>query len=65
MMIRKSIFKVVILFSLFATLSVTVMAQPGDPDPPDDLVPVTGIEILLLAGGALGGAKLLRKGKKD
>jgi len=46
-----------------ALLSFTLEAQPGNPDVPDDPVPLTGIEVLLLAGGALGGYKML-KGKK-
>lgn len=49
-------------FTLFVLVACPVWAQPGDPgDPGDDPVPITGLEILLVAGGALGGYKLLSK----
>jgi hypothetical protein len=64
-MIRKNLLKVVLLVSLSATLSFAVVAQPGNPDPPEDLVPISGIEILLVAGGIFGGAKMFKKFKKD
>lgn len=38
-------------------------AQPGDPGGDPD-VPITGIEILIGAGGALGIKKMLQKRKK-
>jgi hypothetical protein len=53
------------LISLFAAISFASMAQPGNPDPPGDLVPISGIEILLIGGGVLGGIKALRNRKKD
>ena len=49
------------LLSLLVVLSFHVSAQPGDPPIPDDPVPLTGIEFLFAAGGALGGYKLLKK----
>ncbi len=43
-----------ILITLFLIfLSMNSMAQPGDPGGDPD-VPITGIEILLALGGALG-----------
>jgi hypothetical protein len=45
--------------------SLNVLAQPGDPPPPD--VPITGIEILIGLGGLLGVKKIreVRKRKQD
>lgn len=46
-------------------LSITInasMAQPGDPGgDPDNPVPIGGLEILLIAGGALGINRLVKK----
>lgn len=46
---------------------VSLFAQPPDPqtDPDDNVVPITGIEYLLLAGGAMGGYKLFKKKKAE
>lgn len=50
----------VVFLTLFV-VSQTLYAQPGDPgDPGDNPVPISGVELLLLSGGALGGYKLLR-----
>lgn len=49
---------------VFILLSgASIMAQPPDPqaDPDDNVVPITGIEWLLVAGGAMGGYKLFKK----
>lgn len=51
------------LIFLFLILSVVVWAQPGDPGPDPD-VPLTGIEWLILAGGALGIKRFLDNRKK-
>ena len=52
---------------VFVLLSGAVtLAQPPDPeagDPDDNVVPITGIEYLLIAGGAMGGYKLFKKKK--
>lgn len=50
--------------SLIILTCSMVLAQPGDPGGDPD-VPITGIEILIAAGGALGLRALLqRKDKK-
>lgn len=51
------------LICLFLLLSVVVWAQPGDPGPDPD-VPLTGIEWLMLAGGALGIKRFLSRKKE-
>jgi hypothetical protein len=50
------------LVVLLSSISPAAFAQPGDPPP----VPITGIEILLMAGSALGIKRLLdnRRTKK-
>ena len=53
-MIKKLILGVLLIFVAIAFAS----AQPGDPPDPD--VPIDGGISLLLAGGALLGAKMLR-----
>jgi hypothetical protein len=47
-------------FTFFVSLRVN--AQPGPPDDPD--VPITGIEILIGAGGAIGLKRILDRKKK-
>jgi len=49
---------------LFLTISA-VEAQPGGGGPGDPDVPITGIEILLAAGGVLGMRKLINSRKKS
>ncbi len=44
-------------------ISSSLWAQPSDPSGDPD-VPITGIEILLAVGGALGIRKLINKRKK-
>lgn len=51
-----------IFYFLLVTAS-SVQAQPGDPGGDPD-VPITGIEILIGAGGALGVKKMLDKKKR-
>jgi hypothetical protein len=48
-------------------LSFTAVAQPtgGGPGDPDNPVPITGIEILLVAGGVLGIRKFFNKKEKS
>lgn len=50
-----------VLFPLFLTVWFQAGAQPGNPPTPDDPVPLTGIEFLFAAGGALGGYKLFKR----
>jgi hypothetical protein len=61
-------FKRVLALSFLMCVSACVLyAQVGDPgggEDPDE-VPITGIEILIGAGGALGLKKLLNKRKKS
>jgi hypothetical protein len=54
---------VAIIAAIFLCLPMKALAQPGDPDPPGDPVPLTGIELLLAAGGALGGYSIFRKSR--
>jgi hypothetical protein len=60
-------FKRVLALSFLMCVSACVLyAQqppPGDPGPDPDGVPITGIEILIGAGGALGLKKLMNKRK--
>lgn len=49
------------ILALLIALSICVNAQPGNPPTPDDPVPLTGLEFLIAAGGALGGYKLFKK----
>lgn len=46
---------------------VSAIAQPPpDPELGDpDVVPITGLEYLLIAGGAMGGYKLFKKKKAE
>ncbi len=58
--------RIVLTFALLIWLSGSAIAQPNNPDAPDDTpVPITGIELLLVAGGALGGYRLFSKSKKE
>ena len=54
----------VLLFALFLIISLGTYAQPGDPGGDPD-VPITGIEILVVAGGLLGLKKLLNRSNKS
>ncbi len=61
--------KLLCKFLLVAVLIIgtgpSIFAQPDDPTIPDD-VPITGIEILVAVGGALGIKRIidLRRNKK-
>ncbi len=60
--------RIKITLVLFFVSAVKLFAQPGDPSADPD-VPITGIEILLAVGGALGAKKLFntknRKNESD
>ena len=55
-------FKKVILILVFSLSGSYLMAQPGEPGDPD--VPITGIEILLAAGGLFGAKKVIDSKRK-
>ena len=60
MRILSSIF----VITLLIFMAVAASAQPNiPPDPPSAAVPLSGLEILLLAGGALGVKKLWNASK--
>ena len=46
---------------LILLTSLFVVAQPGPPPPDPDIVPITGIEYLLLGGGAYGVYRFSKK----
>jgi hypothetical protein len=50
-----------LLLLIFWAFILQVSAQPQNPPPPDDPVPFTGLEYLLVSGGALGIYKLFKK----
>ncbi len=45
--------------------SLLVSAQPGNPPDPDDVVPISGIEILLGVGALFGSKRLYDLRKKS
>lgn len=55
--------RILVLSFLVCVVALAAQAQPGDPGGDPD-VPITGIEILIGAGGALGIKKMLKKRKK-
>lgn len=50
---------------LLILCSTIAWGQPGDPAGDPDVVPITGLEYLLIAGGALGGYKLFKNRNKE
>ncbi len=55
----------VLLFSITLMLtSIVVRAQPNNPPQNPDPVPITGIEYLLIAGGAYGVHKFSKRKAK-
>ncbi len=79
-MAKSSLSKVLLIASFFLVMVTMALAQPGQggnppgnpcpngpPCNPDNQVPITGIEWLLVAGGGLGIKKLRdsQKAKKD
>ena len=53
------------LVSFVSLMLLAVLESFGQPDiPPPNPVPITGIEILLVSGGAYGIYRLTRKGSK-
>lgn len=54
-----------IFFLLIFCCTSLAMAQPGEPGDPDEPVPITGIEILLAAGGFLGAKKIYDSKKNN
>jgi hypothetical protein len=51
------------LVLMLLLVSASLFAQPGPPDDPD--IPISGIEILLFLGGALGLRKYFSSRKKQ
>ena len=53
----------IFLFSLYLVLLTSALAvgQPGPPPPDPQVVPFTGLEYLLLGGGAYGIYRLSKK----
>ncbi len=64
----KNIFKVTLIVTI-VIFTRTLIAQPptpgGDPDSPDNPVPITGLEYLIAAGAAFGAKKVYDKRKKN
>lgn len=60
--VRKKMLACLLVLGLAFCASLSALAQvgPGDPGGDDD-VPITGIEWLLLGGGALGARKIYLK----
>jgi hypothetical protein len=56
--------RIFVLSFLVCVVAVAAQAQPGDPGGDPD-VPITGIEILIGAGGALGLKKMMSKKKNN
>lgn len=54
----------ILIIILFSFISIGLSAQPGGPPPPDEEVPITGIEILIAAGGLFGAKKIYDSSKK-
>ncbi len=62
----KSLCRFFLIAVLFLGTSTAIFAQPDPPGDPPDPVPITGIEILLAVGGALGIKRIIdmRRTKK-
>jgi hypothetical protein len=50
--------KRILLIMLVILAPVMARSQPGNPPDPDDVVPISGIELLIGAGALLGGKRL-------
>ena len=60
---RTLLYKFFVLLFIFAHASLLLYAQPGDPGGDPD-VPISGIELLIAAGGVLGAKKFFNRKKK-
>jgi hypothetical protein len=58
------IFALSIKLVLFASVLVVAQPHPQNPPPDPDPVPITGIEYLLISGGAYGIYRFSKKRKK-
>jgi hypothetical protein len=55
--------KQIVLTILFLAVALTLQSQPDDPATDPDRVPITGLEYLLIGGGAYGVSRLLKNRK--
>lgn len=55
--------KQLFLTFMFSIMSFVVKSQVGDPGGNPDQVPITGLEYLLIGGGAYGVSRLLKNRK--
>jgi len=55
--------KITLLFIVLLFTAVRLFAQPSDPNADPD-IPITGIELLMALGGALGIRKLISDKRK-
>lgn len=60
----KAPLSIALLTWLLLTTGLTLQAQPNDPTGNPDIVPITGLEYLLIGGGAYGIYRL-RKRNQD
>ncbi|MCX7638437.1 MAG: hypothetical protein N2044_11395 [Cyclobacteriaceae bacterium] len=56
--------KTLLIVLLLNLLSLSGWSQPGDPGGDPDVIPITGLEILLAAGAAFGAKRLVDVQKK-
>jgi hypothetical protein len=57
--------KASVLMTILLLIAFPMMAQPGDPSSDPDVVPITGIEILISIGAFLGIRKLIIDKRKE
>jgi hypothetical protein len=49
---------------MFSLSTYCAQAQPGNPAGDPDVVPITGLEYLLIGGGVYGASRLMRRKKE-
>lgn len=55
--------KHLMLTVVLSAISIVVNSQPDDPSTNPDVVPITGLEYLLIGGGVYGVSRLLKNRK--